>query len=145
MMTARPGLSAYLGAAAARPWVWGAHDCQMWPADWVLAHTGRDPAAAWRGRYRSLSGATRILRAGGGPVAVVRAGMAGAGLAGIAPDAAADGDVGIVRATVTLGDRIRERDVGAIRVGDGWAVLTDGGCVVGPFDAVAAWRVPCPR
>ncbi len=144
-MTARPGLSAFLGAAAARPFRWGAHDCQMWPADWVLGETGRDPAAAWRGRYRTWRGAERILRQGGGLVVLAGAGMARAGLAGIAPDLAADGDVGIVQASVTIGDRVCPREVGAIRVAGGWAVLTDGGCVVAPFAARAAWSVPCRR
>lgn len=141
-MTSRPGLSAFLGDAVARPFAWGIHDCQMWPADWVLSQTGMDPASAWRGRYRTWRGAERIIRDGGGLVAVAAAGMAASGLVAIAPDLARDGDVGIVRATVTIGDRIREREVGAIRVAGAWAVLTDSGCVVGPFDALAAWEVP---
>lgn len=144
-MTARPGLSAYLGAAVARPWEWGVHDCQMWPADWVRSQTGQDPASAWRGRYRSLSGAERIIRRGGGLPALVSAGMGRIGLPEIAPALAEDGDVGLVHATVTIGNRVRVRDVGAIRVAGGWAVLTDDGCVVGPFEAVVAWRVPCHR
>ncbi len=142
-MTSRPGLSAFLGDAVARPFEWGAHDCQMWPADWVLSQTGMDPASAWRGRYRTWRGAERIIRKGGGLVAVATAGMAAAGLSDIAPDLARDGDVGIVRATVTIGDRIRDREAGAIRVAGAWAVLSDGGCVVGPFEVLTAWSVPC--
>ena len=44
------------------PFEWGRHDCVLWPADAVLALTGIDHAAPYRGRYSSPLGAARLLR-----------------------------------------------------------------------------------
>jgi hypothetical protein len=41
---------------------WGTHDCAMFAADAVLAVTGEDPAAEFRGKYKSESGAAKILK-----------------------------------------------------------------------------------
>lgn len=41
---------------------WGAHDCAILAADAVLAQTGTDPAADWRGKYRTLAGGIRVLK-----------------------------------------------------------------------------------
>ena len=61
-------LSAFLRAASGRPFSWGEHDCLMWLADWIEARRGLDPAAEWRGRYRSERGAMRIVAEAGGMV-----------------------------------------------------------------------------
>ncbi len=48
------------------PFRWGAHDCVLWAADAIVACTGQDPAAEWRGRYGNETEAEAIiLRAGG--------------------------------------------------------------------------------
>ena len=48
-------------AALARPFAWGTHDCATFAADCVLAMTGADPAARWRGTYATALGAQRAL------------------------------------------------------------------------------------
>ena len=53
-------------AARARPFAWGEHDCALFAFDCVLAMTGEDHLAAFRGRYRSAKGAVRALRRIGG-------------------------------------------------------------------------------
>ena len=52
---------------------WGARDCAVAAADHVRAMTGRDPMADLRGLYDDARGAARILREGGGFLAVVEA------------------------------------------------------------------------
>ncbi len=49
-------------AARKRAFVWGEHDCFLWAADAVLALTGHDPVADWRGRYTDELTALRTLR-----------------------------------------------------------------------------------
>lgn len=44
------------------PFRWGAHDCALWGADVVLALTGRDFGAPFRGRYTDAEGAALALR-----------------------------------------------------------------------------------
>ena len=62
-------LGAYVDAARARPFSYGSWDCCLFCADWVLAATGFDPAAEYRGRYRSKRGAYALLkRLAGGDV-----------------------------------------------------------------------------
>jgi hypothetical protein len=46
-------LAALVEARRHAPFAWGSNDCLLFAADAVLACTGVDPAAAWRGRYGS--------------------------------------------------------------------------------------------
>lgn len=50
----RSRLRDYLEAVARRPFKPGVHDCALFVAGGVEAMTGVDPAAEWRGKYRSL-------------------------------------------------------------------------------------------
>ena len=45
---------------------WGTHDCCLWAANLVLAITGHDVAADFRGKYSTAKGAVEILEAGEG-------------------------------------------------------------------------------
>jgi hypothetical protein len=47
---------------------WGIHDCCLFACDAVLAMTGTDLAADFRGKYDSALGAARMLKAYGGTV-----------------------------------------------------------------------------
>lgn len=58
-------LVAYLHASARKPFQPGTHDCVLFAAGAVLAMTGQDMAAGWRGRYTTLSGGMRVLRKAG--------------------------------------------------------------------------------
>ncbi len=58
-------LAAYLNDCSRRPLVYGQHDCALFAAGAVQAMTGLDLAADWRGRYATLRGGLRVLRAQG--------------------------------------------------------------------------------
>lgn len=59
---------AEIDAASKRGFVWGENDCCLFVCNVILAMTGTDPAAWFRGKYSSATWATRRLRefAGGG-------------------------------------------------------------------------------
>jgi hypothetical protein len=58
----RARFSSYLIEVAGKPFEWGAHDCALHPADGVLAITGVDLAADFRGRYTTEIGAAKALK-----------------------------------------------------------------------------------
>jgi hypothetical protein len=55
-------LHGFLRERAAAPFVWGGNDCCLFPADAILAMTGVDIAAEFRGRYTTAIGAKRAIR-----------------------------------------------------------------------------------
>lgn len=57
-----PRLAEYLADCTDAKFQWGKMDCALFAAGAVLAMTGSDPAAAFRGRYRSCAGSVRALR-----------------------------------------------------------------------------------
>lgn len=65
---------AAMDRAVANPPVWGVDDCALWCAEPIRIVLGYDPAASFRGRYRTALGANRVL--------------GGTGLAGALADAA---------------------------------------------------------
>lgn len=68
-------LNAWLDSARNRPFSWGSHDCVLAAADAVVAMTGWDPAAEFRGRYTTRTGGVRALAEGGGLEAMVTAAL----------------------------------------------------------------------
>lgn len=61
----RARLTCYLIDAAPLPFEDGVHDCALFLAGGILAMTGTDYAAPYRGRYTTLRGGMRILRKDG--------------------------------------------------------------------------------
>ena len=55
-------LHAVLVNRAKEPFAWGTHDCALFACDCILAMTGIDAAAWFRGKYRNHNGARRIIR-----------------------------------------------------------------------------------
>lgn len=55
-------LGDYLDSVRDKPFCWGRHDCALHSANAVLAMTGEDFAAEFRGKYRSVAGSVRALR-----------------------------------------------------------------------------------
>lgn len=143
-MSAPDRLAAFLDVEAARAFRMGVHDCWLFPADWVRCRTGRDPAAAWRGRYQSMRGAARLIRGGGGAEAFAGAGLNESGW--VPSRRIRRGQVGLVPAQVLIGatdaNAVRIDLIGAIALGGGWWVSRSGagGLMMGPAVPVAVWR-----
>ena len=53
--------SAHLKAHAEDPFVWGENDCCLFPANAILAFTGTDLAADFRGKYHDQAGALAAI------------------------------------------------------------------------------------
>ena len=128
-------LAEFLAAAAGDPFVYGATDCALMPADWCLSESGIDPAASIRGKYASESEWQGLANAEGGLLSLWSRLGCESGLERI--DEPAFGDIGLV----TLpGHGI----FGAIKGrGNRWTVKLDRGITGGDFEMIAAWRVPC--
>lgn len=62
---------AFIEAWRARPYLYGESDCMMFVADGILAVTGEDLAAPWRGCYATEDEANAILADHGGVIALV--------------------------------------------------------------------------
>lgn len=67
-------LTAVVEHARDTPFAWGTHDCALFAANCVLAMTGVDFAAEFRGTYDSAEGARRALRGPLEPVLTARLG-----------------------------------------------------------------------
>lgn len=52
-------------SAAAEPMVWGKDDCALWVGNIIRDALGYDPAADFRGRYKTKIGAKRKMGKGG--------------------------------------------------------------------------------
>jgi hypothetical protein len=122
--------AALVESVRSRQFAWGSHDCCLWAADAVLATTGHDPAAQWRGVYSTESAAHDLVASLGGLPAV-----AGLGGVEIDPLFAIAGDVGLVRwpdGVVSLG----------VSSGDLWMCVGDSGLVFFSRDAaIRTWGV----
>lgn len=55
-------LSAYIASVRSRPFAFGEHDCGLFAAGAVLAITGDDPAAPFRGQYSTELGCAKALK-----------------------------------------------------------------------------------
>lgn len=131
-----PDWSTRLQAAVAerlqRPFAWGAMDCALFAADCVAACTGADPAADFRGRYRSEFGARRLIAraVGGGGLGALAAARLGSE---IPPGLALRGDVG-------LSDQGEGMPLLVVCNGPQWLGPGPSGVVIAPAP-LRAWRV----
>lgn len=125
----RQRLDALIAARMATPFAWGTHDCCLFAADAVLAQTGEDPAAEFRGTYSDAASALGLLQdLGGLPAVAARAGDP------IPPLCARVGDIGLVE--------YEGRASLAVCAGPVWLVPAEQGLAALPIDcAIAAWRV----
>lgn len=82
-------------AARERPFSWGSADCALWACDVILAMTGSDPGALFRGRYTDQESAIRALYdfCGGGLEKAVEAITAEHGMEEVSVRFAQRGDV----------------------------------------------------
>ncbi|SOC20581.1 DUF6950 family protein [Rhodobacter maris] len=86
-------LRLYLRAARHRPLTPGQHDCCLFAAGAVAAQTGVDLAAGWRGRYTTIRGGYRVLRAAGYADHVA---LIAAHLPETSPSRCAEGDIAVL-------------------------------------------------
>lgn len=128
-----PRLVAWLTEVARLPFAYGSHDCALFAAGAVAAMTGHDFAAPWRGRYTTLRGGLRVLRAAGFADHVS---LAQSVLPPRAPAFAQPGDLAVI------GDTPGDRALGVVQ-GPGVYVLSPSGALalVPRMQAVAALEV----
>lgn len=122
-------LAQTLQAAMTRPFSWGEHDCCLFAADCVQAMTGTDPAAEFRGTYRTAVGAKKAILA--------RA----VSLTALIDEVLPRVDARLVqRGDVVLFDGPQGETLGIVWHGAVWAVGARG---AGPVEAEIklAWRV----
>lgn len=108
----RARLAAEMDRQRRDPFAWGRHDCALGlAAGAVTALTGADLAAPWRGRYRSPSGARRVLhKAGFSSLADLVASI----LPEIPPARARVGDIGLIAADGPLKEALCVVDVSGL-------------------------------
>lgn len=58
-------LDGYIGAARAKPFVWGEHDCVSFTSGWARLMNGSDAFAPFAGQYDSEQSAFRIMHGHG--------------------------------------------------------------------------------
>ena len=116
-------------AALGRPFSWGEFDCCLFAADCSSAICDVDPAALYRGKYKSESGAKRLLKKNHGSL-----------------EAAWDACFSRValpfvqRGDVVLYDAPLGRSMAVFWAGDYWSTTDDGVARV-ECEPLAAWRV----
>ena len=132
-------LGAYFTSARTRPFAWGTFDCAMGLCDGMLAITGVDVGAPYRGRYDSEAGAMALI---GSDLGAFAAKVAGAsGMAEIKPTFARRGDAGLVNNT--LRGQAASTALGQVDLGGNFAwCASDRGFVRVPMKRwLRAWRV----
>lgn len=126
-------LAEQVEAARDKQFEWGTHDCALWAADVVLAMTGVDVAAAYRGAYTDEASAREaMLRIDGGGLRAIGNRAFGPALNNVAMTQR--GDVALVE--------IDGREAAGIVLGATVAVPGPRGLQFAPLDSiVAAWAV----
>jgi hypothetical protein len=89
-------LAAFIEARRDMPFDWQVNDCCVLAADAVLAMTGRDFLADYRGRYATEEQAEALMGEGGLPAFLPRV-MAAFGAQEVPPAGAQRGDVALIR------------------------------------------------
>ncbi len=118
-----------LQQAMHKPFSWGEHDCCLFAADCAIAVCGVDIAEKARGRYKTKSGAMRVLKAVFGDLETDLSGF----FQEIAPNDAIRGDI-----VMFNGDD--GKTLGVLWANKIWAVTDDGARPVN-FQPIKAWRV----
>lgn len=114
--------------------VWGQSDCLLSLSDIIESARGYDPAAIFRGRYRTRHGAYRVTREYGGPAGALEAMALEVGWHEIDPRHAKVGDVGTYVNGPASGGVIKDVSL--------WLGRTETGFAAVPTERVErAWRV----
>ena len=125
-------VQATLQAEIAKPYAYGSADCFFTGLAMIDALNGTDHVSDYRGRYKTLAGAQKALRADGHKSLVTFFEVLGGPR--IAPLQASIGDIGVIALPVEGKKRLAEH-VG-VHDGRGWWVKTEDG--VRKFDSAQA-------
>lgn len=122
-------LSKTLSAAINKPFSWGDHDCCLFAADCVIAICDFDPCEKIRRRYKTRSGAARVLKSEFGDIESAVSLF----FAEIPPQQAIRGDIVLFN-----GDD-------GLTLGISWASkiwgVTESGVMPVNYSPIKAWRV----
>ncbi|WP_411101219.1 DUF6950 family protein [Streptomyces sp. x-45] len=122
-------LNETIKAAQGRPFLWGEFDCCLFAADCSAAICGVDPAADYRGKYKTEAGAKRQLKRKHGSLeAAWDACFQRVSLAFIQ------------RGDVVLYDAPGGRSMAVFWAGDYWSATEDGAHRI-ECEPKAAWRI----
>jgi len=117
------------------PFAWGPNDCVTFAADAVLAMTGEDAIAAWRGQWSTARQAYRLLQ----PLGGIGCAASSVGLPEVLPRFAQRGDVVLLRPSGRLSSM---RGALGVCLGERIAAPGPRGLTMVPFgEGAAAWRV----
>lgn len=133
-------LAEFHKVAFRRPFVWGQSDCCLTASDGVLAITGIDPGARFRGAYCDMAGGYRAMRdfSGGGVAETIAALMAENHWPEVPVLMARRGDVGLVPSGLPGA----QSEAAAICLGAHWATQGENGLINLPIKAgLRAWRI----
>lgn len=123
---------------------WGVDDCMLSVADIVSELTGSDPAVAYRGRYKTRSGARHALGKGGVLQAALTA-AADKNWKPIEPMAARAGDVGLIEIVIkrSKGRKPVTDYVATICRAPGWFIVRSaaGFTVLPAVKVTKAWAI----
>lgn len=133
-------LDDYLRRTAARSWSWGHLDCCTFVMGWILAATGIDPMAQYRGVIDDAIGAARLLKAHGGLLKMMSVEMARCGFRQI--DRPDHGDVAIATGAF-VNRRSGCGDAAAVICCGPWFVGMARTGIIGAADmsVLASWQV----
>lgn len=121
----------------ASPFVWGEDDCMIAIADYLMDLGYPDCAAMWRGTYDSALTCQKVSGYLTDPVKPMKISADFLGLE--QTDEPRRGDVGVISVRHKDG---KFRAVGAIYLGQNWAIRSEGSVLVDrPSHVLAAWRV----
>lgn len=115
---------------------WGRLDCLLFVSDAMVAQGLPDPAAKWRGTYRTRKQAYEIIEDHGGVVGLFEAGMDHAGARRL--NSAERGCVAVVSPRSGAGE-----EMGGLWTGSMWALLPPTGLAMfSPeyLEVVSSWR-----
>lgn len=118
-------LAEFLAENGALPYSWGATNCCLGPADWIVANGHADPAAAYRTHCESEAACRALIEGAGGVLPLFGNAVEQVGLTAIeAPVAGAVGVIGsgsnIHRQWAALFDGARWQ----VRLQSGWVAFT---------------------
>ncbi len=112
------------------PFEWGENDCCLFVSDCILAMTGKDVAAEYRGRYTTEIGAKRVLNRLHGSIENVLDEK----FERVPASHAQRGDL-------IMFDSELGKTMGILWSSELWSVGLEGACVVSEYQALSAWRV----